>query len=113
MPRSLDKESRIPVGTQFSPNLISLSSFVAAAVEHSGDREALLEAVWRPEVRIRRPRKEPTKRLRSLPLESAVQYGLLAEETYEARLWPTNWPRWGHPSCLTASPATSCWSAVD
>ncbi len=78
------KESRIPVGTQFSPKLISLSGFVAAAVEHSGDREALLEAVWRPEVRIQRPKKEPTKRQRSLPLESAVQYGLLAEDTYEA-----------------------------
>ena len=78
------KESRIPVGTQFSPNLISLSGFVAAAVENSGDREALLEAVWRPEVRIRRPTKEPTRRRRSLPLESAVQYGLLAEDTYEA-----------------------------
>ena len=84
MTRHGERASRIPVGTQFSPNLISLSGFVAAAVEHSGDREALLEAVWRPEVRILRPKKEPTTRLRSLPLESAVQYGLLAEDTYEA-----------------------------
>ena len=79
-----DKTSRIPVGTQFSPGLISLSGFLSAVVKHSGDKEALLEAVWRPEVRIHRPRKKPTKRRRSLPLESAVQYGLLVTDTYEA-----------------------------
>lgn len=84
MTRRDARASRIPVGSQFSPNLISLSGFVAAAVDHSGDREALLEAVWRPGVRIRQPRKEPTKKRRSLPLEGAVKYGLLAEDTYEA-----------------------------
>ena len=79
-----DKTSRIPVGTQFSPGVISLSGFLSAAVEHSGDKEALLEAVWGPKVRIRSPGNEPTKRRRSLPLESAVQYGLLTKDTYEA-----------------------------
>ena len=79
-----DKKSRIPVGSQFSPKLVSLPGFLAAIVEHSGDRESLLQAVWRPEVRIKTPAKRPTKRQRSLPLESAVQYGLLAEGTYEA-----------------------------
>ena len=79
-----DKRSRIPVGTQFSPSLISLPEFLAAVVKHSGDKESLLQAVWQPEVRIKTPTKAPTERRRSLPLESAVQYGLLAKDTYEA-----------------------------
>ena len=79
-----DKGSRIPVGTQFSPSLISLPGFLAAVVKHSGDKESLLEAVWRPEVRIKTPTNEPTERRRSLPLEGAVQYGLIAKDTFEA-----------------------------
>ena len=55
--KSSDKESRIPVGTQFSPGVISLPGFLAAIVEHSGDLESLREAIWEPEVRIRRPTK--------------------------------------------------------
>ncbi len=42
------------------------------------------KAVWDRKVRISRPKKEPTPRRTNLPLEAAVQYGLLAPDTYEA-----------------------------
>ena len=84
MSKSSDKESRIPVGTQFSPGVIFLPGFLAAIVEHSGDLESLREAIWEPEVRISPPTKSPTRRQRNLPLESAAQYGLLTAGTYEA-----------------------------
>lgn len=84
VPRSSDRQSRIPVGTQFSPSLISLPDFLAAVLEHSGDVARLREAVWDPRVRISQPKKEPTPRQTNLPLEAAVQYGLLASDTYEA-----------------------------
>ena len=79
-----DKTSRIPVGTQFSPALVSLPNFLSAVIEHSGDKELLQEAVWDPKVRIRPPQKDPTPRQRSLPLEGAVQYGLLTPGEYVA-----------------------------
>lgn len=78
------KTSRIPVGTQFSPALVSLPDFLSAVIEHSGDRDRLQEAVWDPKVRISPPQKDPTPRRRNLPLEGAVQYGLLENDTYEA-----------------------------
>jgi len=70
------KESAIPVGTQFSPALIRLSAFVSALVANSGNKTALETAVWATNVRIT-PAKVPTKRRKSLPIEAAVQYGLL------------------------------------
>lgn len=79
-----DKTSRIPVGTQFSPALVSLPDFLLAVIEHSGDKELLQEAVWAPKVRISPPKKDPTPRQRSLPLEGAVQYGLLTPVDYLA-----------------------------
>lgn len=75
--------SAIPVGTQFSPNLIDLRSFLEAIVTRSGDKPAMEEAVWREPVRRQAVKKPPTRRRRSLPLEAAVQYGLLDSE-YEA-----------------------------
>ncbi|MFQ5572219.1 MAG: hypothetical protein ACE5G0_21295, partial [Rhodothermales bacterium] len=78
------KKSRIPVGTQFSPDLVSLPAFVQMAVEHSGDLGALREAVVQAPVRIKAYSRHPTRRMRGLPLEAAVQYGLLTEEAYEA-----------------------------
>lgn len=79
-----EKQSRIPVGSQFSPDLISLSDFINMAVRHSGDKEALRQAVVQTPVRSREYQKPPTSRQRMLPLEAAVQYGLLTTETYEA-----------------------------
>jgi len=76
--------SAIPVGTQFSPALFDLREFAQALVAKSGDKNALERAVWSPEVRIRRPKGRLTKRLKSLPLEAAVQYGLLDKKTYTA-----------------------------
>lgn len=76
--------SRIPVGTQFSPALISLPDFVAAVARHSGDKAALEEAVWSHPVRIKPVAKPPTRRRSSLPLEAAVQYGLLTPGDYQA-----------------------------
>ena len=70
--------SEIPVGTQFSPNLIDLEEFVKAIVAHSGDKPKQEEAIWRPPVNIRKkPSPDKTRRTKSLPLEAAVQYGLL------------------------------------
>lgn len=43
-----------------------------------------MEAVWQPGVRTKPPATPPTVRQRSLPLEAAVQYGLLTARTYEA-----------------------------
>lgn len=75
--------SDIPVGTQFSPDLIDLQSFLTAVLRHSGDKKAMEEAVWAPAVRTKSVSRKPTRRQRSLPLEAAVQYGLLEPETYE------------------------------
>lgn len=74
--------SRIPVGSLFSPNLISLSDFIAAVVRHSGDKASMEKAVWASPVRIKPVAKPPTKRQSSLPLEAAVQYGLLTSGDY-------------------------------
>lgn len=78
------KESAIPVGTQFSPNLVSLPRFIQALLRHSGDRPALLKAIWASGVRTQRPKAGLTPRRQSLPLEAAIQYGLLQPSTYEA-----------------------------
>ena len=76
--------SDIPVGTQFSPGLVDLPALLRAFVEHSGDRDGLLSAVWEPGIRIKERPSEPSRRTRALPLEAATQYGLLTEGTWEA-----------------------------
>lgn len=73
-------KSDIPVGTQFSPDLIDLKSFVAVLAANSGDKGAMEAAVWVPPVRTSAPKKAPTRRRRSLPLEAARQYRLLDEK---------------------------------
>lgn len=77
MPRSSLKKSDIPVGTQFSPSLISLPEFIGALIANSGDKGALEQAVWQPSVRTKPRASAPTRRNSSLPIEAAVQYGLL------------------------------------
>ena len=74
-----EKESQIPVGTQFSPNLIDLSAYAKMVVKHRGNVEKLREAVVVPPVRIKPYDSTPTKRMKGLPLEAGVQYGLLSE----------------------------------
>ena len=82
MPRTA---SQIPVGTQFSPDLIELDEFVKALVANSGDRKALQSSVWSPPVHLKPPHGVPPSRRRAnLPLEAAVQYGLLVSRTYAA-----------------------------
>ena len=76
MPR---KASAIPVGTGFTPALIDLPAFLEVLVEHSGEPEALEAAVWQPHVR-RLTDEPPTPRTRSLPVEAAIQYGLLTKD---------------------------------
>lgn len=78
------KESQIPVGTQFSPELINLSAYAKMVVRHSGDFKALQESVILPPVRIRSYENPPTLRMKRLPLEAGVQYGLLTGKIYEA-----------------------------
>jgi hypothetical protein len=45
-------------------------------VRYSGDKHAIERAIWAPEVRTK-AHAGPTRRLSSLPVEAAVQYGLL------------------------------------
>lgn len=78
------RESAIPVGTGFSPNLFRLPEFLAAIVKHSGDKEAITDAVWTDTVRITEPGKTRTRRTRSLPVEAAAQYGLMTGKNYDA-----------------------------
>ena len=75
--------SAIPVGTQFSPSLIDLSTFLSAIVEFSGDKLAMTDAVWQHPVRKTPVKNPPTPRRASLPLEAARQYDLL-DSGYEA-----------------------------
>ena len=77
------KESQIPAGTGFSPGTVSLPRFLDALVEHSGDRAAIVKAVNEVPVRLKARGKTTPKTL-SLPVEAAVQYGLLDGDTFEA-----------------------------
>lgn len=61
---------------------------MAAIIAHGGDKQAIEEAVWKPGVRLKPKEKPPTRRNRSLPVEAAVQYGLL-DEKYQ----PTDFAR--------------------
>ena len=79
-----EKKSQIPVGTQFSPDLIDLPAYVKMVVEYSGNIDVLKEKVVLPPVRKRPYTNSPTKRMKGLPLEAGVQYGLLTERTYQA-----------------------------
>lgn len=77
-------KSAIPVGTQFSPDLIDLPEFLTAICRSSGDKKAMEAAIWKPPVRVATKRGNPTRRVSSLPLESAKQYGLLEGDDYTA-----------------------------
>ena len=76
--------SAIPVGTQFSPALFDLHEFAKAVVAHGGDKQGLETAVWQSGVRIASPKRKPTRRMKSLPIEAAVDYGLIDRETCRA-----------------------------
>jgi len=78
------KESQIPVGTQFSPDLISLPDFVQMVVKLSGNVEEMHKAVVEKPVRIKPYHSPPTHRMKGLPLEAGIQYGLLTDHTYQA-----------------------------
>jgi len=54
------------------------------AVKQSGNFEELRKAVVEKPVRIKPYDSQPTHRMKSLPLEAGVQYGLLTEHTYQA-----------------------------
>jgi hypothetical protein len=71
------RRSAIPVGTQFSPGVVHLPNFLRALVEKSGDKASIEDAIWQSSVRLKPPSKPLTRRLKSLPVEAAVQYGLL------------------------------------
>ena len=79
-----DRKSQIPVGSQFSPDLVDLKAYVKMAVKHSGDVEKLRENVVKSPVRKKSYSTNPTKRMKGLPLEAGVQYGLLTEGEYKA-----------------------------
>lgn len=75
--------SAIPVGTQFSPELVDFPEFLQAICKHSADKPAMEIAVWQSPVRTAKVVRPPTRRRSSLPLEAARQYGLL-DDTYSA-----------------------------
>lgn len=79
-----EKESQIPVGTQFSPDLINLSAYAKMTVAHNGNVAALRDAVVKSPVRTKPYASPPTARMKGLPLEAGVQYGLLTEGSYAA-----------------------------
>jgi hypothetical protein len=79
-----NKESQLPVGTGFSPDLVSLPDYLRAAVEHSGKVDKLEEALNAPPVWIDEKKLRTTRRTRRHPLEAGAQYGLLTPRTYEA-----------------------------
>jgi site-specific DNA-methyltransferase (cytosine-N4-specific) len=56
---------------------------LAACEKHSGNVEELVAAVWQAPVRIKEVKNAPTRRRARLPLEAAVQYGLLEPSTYQ------------------------------
>jgi hypothetical protein len=72
------------VDTQFSPDLVDLPSFLQALVTNSGNRPALHAAIWSPPVHLKRSGIPPSTRNANLPLEAAVQYGLLEAGTHRA-----------------------------
>ncbi len=75
--------SEIPVGTQFSPELVDLGEFLRSLIANSGDRPALQRAIWSPPVHLKPPHGVPSSRRRAnLPLEAAVQYSLLDPRSY-------------------------------
>lgn len=71
--------SSIPVGTQFSPNLLDLKPFLLALVANSGNKRAIEKAIWSSSVRTKASSR-PTPRRSALPVEAAVDYGLLDME---------------------------------
>ena len=77
MPSS-DKLSRIPVGSGFTPGTVDLPEFVKAVVAHSGDRAAIQKAVNASPVRLGKA--SASEKTRSLPVEAAVQYGLIDKD---------------------------------
>ncbi len=74
--------SDIPVGTQFSPDLTNLEEFIKAITAYGGDRLAMQKAIWVPPVHRKRNGIPDSRRNANLPLEAAVQYGLLEKGTY-------------------------------
>ena len=81
--RSFKKpQSRIPVGTGFSPQLIDLPSFVKAVIEHDGDGAALTQAVNAAPVWIGAASRDTRRTLRH-PVEAGVAYGLIERTTHK------------------------------
>ena len=76
-----DEASAIPVGTQFTPQLVDLSNFLRSLLRNSGDKTQMQAAIWQQPTNLRKqPRLPTSERQRNLPLEAAIQYGLLDAE---------------------------------
>ncbi len=69
--------SALPVGTQFSPNVVNLRPFLQVLKDHAGNKQAMMDAVAQTPVNARSGAAPDTPRARSLPIEAAVQYELL------------------------------------
>jgi hypothetical protein len=73
--------SAIPVGTQFSPKLIRFVPFLDAVADHAGDKPAIQAAIFSPDVHLKKTEVPSSHRTASLPIEAAVQYGLVEQQT--------------------------------
>jgi hypothetical protein len=75
--------SDIPVGTQFSPNVLDLRAFLKLAVAQDGNRTEMERLVSEAPVRILNPGKAMKRRMRQLPWEAAAAYGLIEETSWK------------------------------
>ncbi len=76
-----DKTSSIPVGTQFTPQLVDLRNFLRCLLQNTGDKAKIQAAIWQQPTNLRKDPGIPSSdRQRNLPLEAAIQYGLLDPE---------------------------------
>lgn len=78
------QKTAIPVGTQFSPALFDLASFLKVLVAHTGNRSQIQDAFWAPPVHLTKTAIPASRRTASLPLEAAAAYGLMERKTHKA-----------------------------
>jgi site-specific DNA-methyltransferase (cytosine-N4-specific) len=78
------KASEIPVGTQFSPQLVDLAEAAKIFVKHSGDVAKMQTNFFKPPVHKKRTSVPGERRVAMLPLEAAIRYGLLEKASYAA-----------------------------
>lgn len=75
-------ESDIAVGSMFTPGTINLPAFLQEALACAGKKDQLVKAVNSVPVQVKTPKGAKTPRTARLPIEAAVQFGLLEEGSW-------------------------------